>query len=60
MNEKTLLYIMIFYSLITFFVTPALGYHYFDKEKGITYGIVLGSVISIYLWINYGQKIASQ
>jgi hypothetical protein len=51
---------MIFYSLITYFITPALGYHYFDKEKGITYGIVLGSVISMYLWINYGQKLALQ
>ena len=53
-----LLYIMIFYSLISYFIFPAIGYRYFDMKKGITYGMILGSLVSIFLWINYGQKIA--
>lgn len=57
-KDKTLLLqIMIFYSLLSYFVAPTIGYYYTKTKDGITYGLVIGSVLSIYLWYSYGQKL---
>ena len=54
-NLQTLLGIMIFYSLITFFLFPSVGY-YLKKSDGIFYGMILGALASIVLWKTYGSK----
>ena len=57
MNEgmKTLLGIMFFYSLLTFFLFPFIAYHFY-KMNGIMYGMIVGAVVSIVLWDTYGKK----
>ena len=54
-NLQTLLGIMIFYSLITFFLFPFIGF-YLAKANGIFYGMIVGALVSIYLWKMYGSK----
>ena len=52
---QTLLGIMLFYSFITFFFFPYLGF-YLYKMSGLMYGMVMGAVVSILLWKYYGSK----
>lgn len=54
-NLQTLLGIMLFYSFITFFLFPYLGF-YLYKTDGLMYGMVAGAVVSILLWKYYGSK----
>jgi len=55
-NLQTLLGIMIFYSLITFFIFPFIGF-YLAKSEGIKYGMIIGAILSLYLWKTYGYKL---
>ena len=52
---QTFLGIMLFYSFITFFFFPYLGF-YLYKMNGIMYGMVAGAVVSVLLWKYYGSK----
>lgn len=56
MNQKEI-YVMIFYSILTFFigpkVVPLVTKNYPDRHIP---GFILGFVLSIYLWINFGKK----
>ena len=54
--DTKLVQIMIFYSFITFFLFPFIGKWYTKSNNGITYGMLIGKIVSFYLWINYGQK----
>jgi hypothetical protein len=47
---------MIFYSLLSYFIFPAVGYKLLKSKTGITNGLVVGSIISIALWYKYGAK----
>ncbi len=53
---QTLLAIMLFYSLITFFLFPVIGLYFLKTTTGILYGMILGFIVSIYLWCVYGCK----
>ena len=56
---KTLLpayQILVFY-LLVMMVTSTVGYT-LDKKDGFTYGLVLGVVVSLALWFQYGKKMA--
>lgn len=55
-DKSNLLKIMIFYSLLSYFIFPAIGYKLLKSKTGITNGLVLGSIISIALWYKYGAK----
>ena len=55
-DRNMLLQIMIFYSLLTFFIAPAAGFYFKNNKEGITYGMIFGTIISIYLWLNYGAN----
>jgi len=47
--------IMFFYSLLTFFIFPYVGYLLMKKsKKGIVYGMFTGFIISIALWVSVG------
>ena len=54
-NLQMLTMIMLFYSIITFFLFPYIGF-YLMKSDGIMYGMAIGALLSIYLWKVYGQK----
>jgi hypothetical protein len=55
-DRNMLLQIMIFYSILTYFIFPLGGFYISKNKEGITNGIILGSIISILLWFNYGLK----
>ena len=58
-DRNKFIMIMIFYSLITYYIGPYLFYTYitpFDKDK-ILNGMILGFIISILLWYFFGSKI---
>lgn len=45
-----------FYSLLSYFIFPLGGFYISKNKEGITNGIMVGSIISILLWFNYGSK----
>ena len=53
---QSLLPIMFFYSLLAFFIFPAIGYLLTKSIDGITFGIYAGCIISIVLWHLFGKK----
>lgn len=57
-NDKIMLaIIMLFYSILSFVVCPFLGYELLKKKKeGITYGMIIGCILSIMLWYKIGQN----
>lgn len=61
LSNPTTILIMCFYSLLTFFIGPFLTDKYL---KGVPYpdvaGFVLGFVVSVVLWLNYGKKYATK
>ena len=52
---KNILGIMIFYSLLTFFIFPFIAFQFY-KIDGIMYGMIRGAIVSIVLWNTYGKK----
>ena len=55
-DRNLLLQLMVFYSLLTYFIAPAIGFKLTNNKEGITHGMVAGTVISIFLWYEYGSK----
>lgn len=51
--------IMLFYSLLSFFIFPAIGFFFLKSKKGLTYGMIIGFIVSIVLWIFFGQKMVT-
>ena len=58
-DRNLLLQIMLFYSVLTYFIFPLIGFYINKNKEGITNGMILGSIISIILWFNYGSKMIS-
>ena len=55
LNDKNnLLKIMIFYSLLSYFICPVIGFSIKKTKEGITHGMLIGTIISIFLWFNFG------
>ena len=49
--------IMAFYAVLTYFVFPMIFYYTMGKTaKAAGQGFVLGSVVSVVLWVFYGSK----
>ena len=49
---------MIFYSLLTFFITPMLTSPYFEEhDDRCIAGFILGFAISILLWMKFGKDL---
>lgn len=55
-DQMTLALIMLFYALLSFVISPGLGYFLTKKKDGVSYGIIIGSILSILLWFQYGSK----
>ena len=56
-SQTTLALIMLFYAIVSYVISPGLGYLITKNKDGITYGIIIGSIVSILLWFQYGQKL---
>jgi uncharacterized membrane protein len=55
-NFLKFLQIMIFYILLSYVIGPLIGYYSLDNTlKSAGTGYVVGSIVSVLLWINYGQ-----
>ena len=48
--------IMAFYSFLSFFLGPLIGFNIKKNKEGITHGMIVGTIISIFLWYSYGSK----
>ena len=57
-NFVTFLQIMAFYMILSYVISPLIGYYALDNTlKSAGTGYVVGSAISIVLWMNYGQTL---
>ena len=56
-NIQTFAGIMLFYAILSCLLGPILFYFFWKKSLKIAgYGFITGSILSILLWILYGQK----
>ena len=55
-DKILLIKIMILYSIISYFIFPIIGLYIKKNKDGITHGMILGTVVSIFLWFKYGSK----
>ena len=53
---KKVAYIMLFYAILSYVISPVIGYKITKTKDGIGYGLVVGSVTSAILWEYYGKK----
>jgi Na+/proline symporter len=58
-DRNTLLKIMIFYSILTYFVFPLIGLYIKKTKEGLTHGMIVGTILSIFLWFKYGSKMVN-
>jgi Na+/proline symporter len=56
-DQSNLFKIMICLSIISYFIFPFIGLHLKKNKEGITHGMILGTVISIFCWFKYGLNI---
>lgn len=53
-DQSTLIKIMLFYSILSYFIFPIIGFYIKKNKEGITHGMILGTIISIFLWFKFG------
>ena len=55
--QQTFVGIMLFYILLSYLIMPALFFFFIEKTfKSAGNGFVLGSLVSIGMWIGFGSK----
>ena len=58
LSSPTMIGIMVFYSILTFFVGPLLTRPFMsDHPDQCIAGFLLGFTISIFLWMKFGRKL---
>jgi hypothetical protein len=50
-------YVILWFYMFVVFITSTIG-HVLDKKDGFTYGMIVGFVVSMILWFQYGKKMA--
>ena len=50
-------YLILWFYMVVIFITSTVG-HVLDKKDGFTYGMIVGFVVSLILWFQYGKKMA--
>jgi Na+/proline symporter len=55
-DRNMLIKIMLFYSVLTYFIFPLIGLYVKKNKEGITHGMIAGTIVSIFLWFKYGSK----
>jgi len=59
LSSPTMMGIMVFYSLLTFFLGPVVTRRFMsDHPDQCVAGFLLGFTISIFLWMKYGRHYA--
>ncbi len=59
LSNPTMISIMIFYSLLTYFIGPVITRSFMgDHPDQCIAGFLLGFTISIFLWMKYGRNYA--
>mgnify|MGYP001196250102 FL=1 len=59
LSNSTTIMIMVFYSILTFFVGPLLTRPFMnDHPDQCVAGFLLGFTISVFLWMKYGRHYA--
>jgi len=48
-------YIILWFYLFIVFITSTIG-HIIDKQNGFTHGMIIGFIISVILWYQFGRK----
>jgi len=48
-------YIILWFYTVIIFVTATVG-HVITKTNGFTYGMIVGFIVSIFLWCQYGKE----
>ena len=57
-KKLTPAYMILLFYCVLLFITSTLGY-VFDKKNGFTNGMLVGMIVSLYLWFNYGKRMTS-
>ena len=61
LSSPTMIGIMVFYSLLTFFIGPLITRYFMsDHPDQCIGGFLLGFTISICIWMKYGRKFAKK
>ena len=61
LSNKMTIGIMIFYSILTFFIGPLITRPFMkDYPDNCVAGFLLGFTVSVFLWMKYGRKSASK
>ena len=61
LSNNTMLGIMVFYSILTFFVGPVITRPFFgDHPDQCIGGFLLGFTVSVFLWMKYGRHYAGK
>lgn len=55
-DKSLLLKIMLFYSLLTYFIFPLIGFYINKNKEGISHGMIIGTIVSAFLWFKYGSN----
>ena len=50
-------YMILWFYMFVIFITSTVG-HVMDKQNGFTYGMVIGFLVSMVLWFQYGRTMA--
>jgi len=48
-------YMILWFYMFLVFITATIG-HVIDKKEGFTYGMIIGFLLSLSLWYQYGRK----
>ncbi len=54
-DYNIVLKIMLFYSVLTFFISPVIGLKLIGTKEGIKNGMIVGFIVSLLLWNSYGS-----
>lgn len=58
-DQSVLIKIMFFYAVLSYVIGPIGGLYLKKNKDGLLWGMIMGSVVSILLWQQYGQKMIS-
>lgn len=56
-KKLTKAYMVLLFYCVILFVVSTLGY-VCDKKNGFTNGMIVGMIVSLYLWFNYGKRVS--
>ena len=56
-SQQTFIMIMVFYAFLSYILVPGLFFFFVEKSlQSAGKGVIVGSLISVVLWLMYGSK----